>query len=69
MNSFVLVVVSLTFLKGFLVGRRSYGFVASILAIAFAVLSTLVLLATGEFSYGLFGYIAIPSILNRKKLF
>jgi len=69
MNSFVLLVIALTFLKGVLVKRDSYGFVASILAVSFAFLSTLVLLATGDFSYGLFGYLTLPSILNRKKLF
>jgi len=64
MNAFVLFVIAGTFLKGFVVKKKSYGFVASLLAVSFAVLSTLVLLATGEFCFGMFGYVTIPILFK-----
>ncbi len=69
MNAFVLAVISVTFLKGFIVKKRSYGFVASIIAVIFAFLMTLVFLAVGTFSYGIFGYFALPAFIwYRKRL-
>ncbi len=66
MNSFVLLVISATFLKGFFKGKDSYGFVASIMAIAFAFLSTLLFLE-GTFCYGLFGYVTVPALFRHGK--
>ena len=63
MNAFVLLVIGLTFLKGFTIKRKSYGFVASMIAVIFAFLMTLVLLAVGSFSYGVLGYLALPAFV------
>ncbi len=65
MNSFVLFVVALTFLKGFVIGRKSYGLVASMISVVFAVLMTLVFLTAKTFSYGIFGYAALPVLIRR----
>ncbi len=67
MNAFVLLVVAITFLKGFIVRRKSYGFVASMIAVIFAILMTLVLLAVGSFSYGILGYLALPAFIWYRK--
>ena len=70
MNTFVLLVIAMTFFKGFIVKKKSYGFVASMIAIIFAILMTLVFLATGSFSYGIFGYLALPAFVwYRGRLF
>jgi len=63
MNAFVLLVIGLTFLKGFTIKRKSYGLVASMIAVIFAFLMTLVLLAVGSFSYGVLGYLALPAFV------
>ena len=70
MNAFVLLVIAITFFKGFIVKRRSYGFVASMIAVIFAILMTLVFLAVGSFSYGIFGYSTLPAFIwYRRRLF
>ena len=60
MNAFVLGTVTATYLKGLIVKKDSYKFVASLIASAFSTLAILVYLASGSFSYGIFGFIAVP---------
>jgi len=63
MNAFVLLVIAITFFKGFIVKKKSYEFVASMIAVIFAILMTLVFLAIGSFSYGIFGFFALPALI------
>jgi hypothetical protein len=67
MNAFVLTTISAVYLKGFLVRKTSYAFVASIIAVIFAILQTLVFLANGEISYGIVGYLSLPIVLWYRK--
>ena len=66
-NSFVLFTISAIFLKGAAKSKENYYFVGSLIAIIFAVLSFLVFIATTEFSYGLFGFFALPYFFILKR--
>lgn len=65
MNAFVLGTITATFAKGVVVRRDSYLFVASLLAAAFSVLMILVYIASGSFSYGIFGVAAVPYVVKK----
>jgi hypothetical protein len=67
LNAFVLFTVSAIFLKGFLIKKTNYYFVAGILAFSFSVLMFLVFLATGEFSYGVFGIVSVLVLRVKQK--
>jgi len=60
MNAFVLGTITATFLKGLVVKKDSYQLVASLIAAAFSALTILVYLASGSFSYGILGFVAVP---------
>ncbi len=66
-NAFVLFTISATFLKGFIVKKENYYFVASIIALAFAILMLLVFLAGNGLSYGLAGFVTLPYIAMRRR--
>jgi len=78
MNSFVLLVIAALYLKGFLLKKDSYVLVGSLIALIFAVLSTLALLASyansailGEefklrFELGIIGYIGLAFLKGRR---
>ncbi len=65
MNAFVLGTITATFLKGLVVKKDSYQLVASLIAAAFSALTILVYLASGSFSYGIFGFIAVPYAVKK----
>uniref|UniRef100_A0A7C4S5D7 Uncharacterized protein n=1 Tax=Geoglobus ahangari TaxID=113653 RepID=A0A7C4S5D7_9EURY len=67
LNSFVLFTISAIFLKGAVKSKENYYFVGALIAIIFAVLSLLVLIATADFSYGLFGFFALPYFFILKR--
>ena len=65
LNAFVLFTISATFFKGEVVKRRSYRYIASILATVFGVLMLLRTFAIGSFSYGIFALLAAPLLLKK----
>ncbi|KUJ94759.1 hypothetical protein [Archaeoglobus fulgidus] len=67
MNAFVLGTITATFAKGVVVRRDSYLFVASLLAAAFSVLMILVYMASGSFSYGIFGLVTVPYLVKKAR--
>ncbi len=66
MDSFVLLVISATYLKGYVSGKASYEFVASLLATVFAFVCLLSSLAKGEISYGVFGFLSLPLLFHSR---
>ncbi len=67
-NAFVLATIAATYLKGILVKRESYPMVASLIAVAFSVLMFLAYLASGSFSFAIFGIVAFPYLRKLKKV-
>lgn len=66
-NAFVLGTITATFLKGLVVKKDSYQLVASLIVVAFSALAILVYLASGSFSYGIFGFVAVPYAVKELK--
>lgn len=67
MNAFVLGTITATFLKGLVVKKDSYQLVASLIAVAFSALAILVYLASGIFSYGILGFVAVPYAVRESR--
>ncbi len=65
-NAFVLATITATYVKGAVTGRVAYPIVASLIASAFSVLMFLAFLASGDFSFAIFGILALP--YNVKKV-
>ncbi len=64
-NAFVLATITATYVKGAATGRESYPIVASLIASAFSVLMFLAFLASGDFSFAIFGIVALPYFLKK----
>lgn len=65
-NAFVLATITATYVKGAVTGRVAYPIVASLIASAFSVLMFLAFLASGDFSFAIFGVLVLP--YNVKKV-
>ncbi len=65
MNAFVLGTIPASFAKWMIVKKDSFLFVASLLATVFSVLMILAYLASGSFSHGIFGLVAVLYVAKK----
>ncbi len=67
-NAFVLATITATYVKGAATRKESYPIVASLIASAFSVLMFLSFLASGDFSFAIFGIVVLPYFIKKIKV-